>query len=143
MRRIERSLLASVLATTLGLSAPMALAADEGESATPSATHEPDNTGVNERDRDGATKTPMDQSNAPADVSATRHIRQSIADDDSLGVNARNVKIITNGGVVTLRGPVETASEREAIERIARGTQGVTQVHNEIEVESSAPEEER
>lgn len=137
MRRIARSSLASFAVLTIGFVAPAAFAA-EGDAPTATA---PDNTGVNVRDRDNATKTPMDQSNDPADVAATRKIRQGIADDDSLGMNARNVKVITTAGVVTLRGPVETANERTAIETIARSTPGVKQIHNEIEVEASAPKE--
>ena len=138
MRRIARSSLASLAVLTIGFVAPMAIAGEDD--AQPTAT-EPDNTGVNVRDRDGATKTPLDQSNDPADVETTRKIRQGITDDDSLGMNARNVKVITTAGVVTLRGPVATANERTAIETIARSTPGVKQIHNEIEVDASARKE--
>jgi osmotically-inducible protein OsmY len=140
MRLID-VLTSTVIATAgLGLAVSTSLAANDEETRPPSATA-PDDTGVNVRDRDGATKTPMDQSNDPADVEVTRQIRQGITDADSLGMNARNVKVITSNGVVTLRGPVTSAAERSTIETIARNTAGVKRVENQIEVESSAKRE--
>ncbi len=49
-----------------------------------------------------------DQSNDPADIKMTADIRKMVVDDDSLSMAAKNVKIITIAGVVTLRGPVNT-----------------------------------
>jgi osmotically-inducible protein OsmY len=54
--------------------------------------------------------------------------------DDSLSFTAKNVKIITVSGKVTLRGPVKTTQERAAIEAAARRIAGATQVDNQIEV---------
>jgi osmotically-inducible protein OsmY len=54
--------------------------------------------------------------------------------DDALSFNAKNVKIITVGGKVTLRGPVASAAESTAIEKSARAVAGVVQVDNQIEV---------
>ncbi|HET9956632.1 MAG TPA: BON domain-containing protein [Polyangiaceae bacterium] len=54
--------------------------------------------------------------------------------DNSLSVLAKNVKIITAGGKVTLRGPVKTQDERSAIQAAAQKVAGVTQVDNQLEV---------
>ncbi len=74
-----------------------------------------DDTGRNVRDRDDQTLTPTDQSNEPADVELTRDIRKALVADDSLSTTAKNIKIITVQGKVTLRGPVATVQEKAAI----------------------------
>jgi osmotically-inducible protein OsmY len=77
--------------------------------ATGRAT-DPENTGVNTRDRDETQVTAFDQGNSEADRKISASIRKALVDDDSLSTNAHNVKIITIGGVVTLRGPVDSAA---------------------------------
>ena len=94
-----------------------------------------DNTGRNVRDRDtSGTKTPMDQANDSADVKLTQQIRRAITEDDSLSTNAHNVKIITADGVVTLRGPVDSAEERDKVASVAKKTAGVKRVENQLEI---------
>ena len=83
-----------------------------------------DNTRVNRRDRGGATLTPMDQGPSDADRKITRDIRQAVMNDSTLSFTAKNVKIITVDGKVTLRGPVKTEAERSAIEAAARKVVG-------------------
>ena len=95
--------------------------------------HEADDTGRNARDREGNTVTPLDQSNEEADVEITRQIRQAIRDDDSMSQKALNAKIITQDGVVTLRGPVDSQAEKAAIEQKANSVVGVARVQNELE----------
>lgn len=95
---------------------------------------EPDNSGKNERDRKDATLTPGDQSNSPADLKTTQSIRRAVMDDKSLTMTAKNVKIITIGGKVTLRGPVQTAAEKDAICNHAKTVAGKTAVTDELEV---------
>jgi len=95
-----------------------------------------DNTGKNVRDRDDKTLTPMDQGGSDADREVTAAIRRAIVDDDSLSTNAHNVKIITVGGVVTLRGPVKTPAEKATVATTAEKTKGVTRVDNQLEVET-------
>jgi len=96
---------------------------------------EPDNTARNERDTDGTTKTPLDQGENPADRQITQEIRQKITGDDSMSINARNVKIVTLQGKVTLRGPVNNEQEKEAIEKFAAEVAGgADNVTSEIEV---------
>jgi hypothetical protein len=100
----------------------------------PNANRDADDTGLNQRDRAPGAVTPMDQGNNDRDLEVTRQIRQGITSDDSLSTEAHNVKIITDGGVVVLRGPVETAQEKAAIVAIASRTPGVTRVDDQLEV---------
>ena len=95
-----------------------------------------DNTGKNERDRSGETMTSGDQSNSPEDVKITAAIRRAVVADDSLTMTATNVKIITANGVVTLRGPVNTAAEKTRIGQIAAKNAGGAKVENQLEVKN-------
>ena len=97
---------------------------------------EADNSGRNVRDRNDQTKTPGDQSENEADRTITQNIRQVITADDSLSTNAKNVKIITNDGTVTLRGPVKSEKEKAEIEAIAKQVAGVKRVDNQLEIAS-------
>lgn len=90
---------------------------------------------MNERDADDRTVTPMDQSNDSADIDQVAAIRKAVLDIEDLSVNGRNVKIITDGGKVVLRGPVESAAERDAIAQVAEKLAGAGNVTNELEVE--------
>jgi len=101
-----------------------------------SQTVAPDNSGRNVRDRDNQTKTPGDQSENEADRTITQNIRQALTADDSLSTNAKNIKIITNDGTVTLRGPVKSEKEKTDIEAKAKQVAGVKRVDNQLEVAS-------
>lgn len=94
----------------------------------------PDNTGRNVRDRDDATKTPGDQSENEADRTITQNVRKALTDDDSLSTDGKNVKVITNDGNVTLRGPVKTDKEKSEIENKAKQIAGVKRVDNQLEI---------
>lgn len=106
----------------------------DGISDADEANAQPDDTALNGRDRDPNALTPIDQSNASSDIEITQAIRKKVVGDDDLSFNAKNIKIITVSGKVTLRGPVETPEERAAIERSARDVPGVTRVENQLEV---------
>jgi hyperosmotically inducible periplasmic protein len=101
--------------------------------ATPSQTA-PDNTGRNVRDRGGDTVTPGDQSNNKADLNLTQQIRKAVMADKSLSTNAKNIKIITAHGVVTLRGPVNTPQEKATIEAKAQSIAGANNVDSQLEI---------
>jgi len=96
-----------------------------------------DNTGRNVRDRDNQTLTPGDQGTSPADVDLTKRIRQEITGSKGMSVSARNVKIITTNGRVTLRGPVKTAQEKQLIGDIASRIAQPSNVDNQLEVKLS------
>ena len=95
-----------------------------------------DNTGKNTRDRGDQSQTATDQSNDPADIKITADIRKMVVNDGSLSMMAKNVKIITTDGVVTLRGPVETQKEKAAIESHAKHA-GAKKITNELEIKKS------
>jgi osmotically-inducible protein OsmY len=95
-----------------------------------------DNTGKNERDRSGETLTPGDQSNTPEDLKITQAIRKAVVKDGSLTLTAKNIKIITAGGQVTLRGPVNSAEEKMKIEQLAKSAAGAAKVDNQLEVKA-------
>jgi hyperosmotically inducible periplasmic protein len=94
----------------------------------------PDNSAQNQRDRDHQTLTPMDQSNKPEDLTITSKIRQAVMKDDQLSTEAKNIKIITIDGAVTLRGPVKTEGERADIVARAAQIAGDANVHSELEI---------
>ena len=98
---------------------------DAGHEAAPdvAARGDADDTGRNTRDRDDDVRTPIDQSNDERELELTRQIRKQIMDGD-FSTDAENVKVITEEGVVTLRGPVESDAERVAIVEIARRSSG-------------------
>ena len=91
------------------------------------------NTGINIRDRDNTTKTALDQNENTADIKITSDIRKRVV-DTKLSTTAQNVKIITQDGKVTLRGPVKAAGEKQKIEEIAVTIAGVNNVDNQLEI---------
>ena len=91
-----------------------------------------DNTGANRRDRQAPTAQAAGLGTSDVDIMAA--IRRRVVDDGSLSTNAHNVKIVAQDGTVTLRGPVGSASERTAIERIAVDVVGAPNVVNQLEV---------
>ena len=95
---------------------------------------EPDNSRRNVRDRNEATKTAENQSENEADRTISQNIRNVLRTDDSLSTNAKNIKIITNQGMVTLRGPVKNEKEKNAIEAKAKRVTGVKSVDNQLEI---------
>jgi osmotically-inducible protein OsmY len=58
-----------------------------------------------------------------------------VVDNDELSTNAKNIKIITVDGVVTLRGPVKNDAEKTTVSSIAHKASGVKRVDNQLEVE--------
>ena len=106
-----------------------ALAADETKKDV-------DNTDKNERDRDHKTLTPGDQSGTPEDRKLTQSIRQAVMKDKSLSMTAKNVKVITAEGKVTLRGPVNTAEEKTKINDLAKAAAGTVPFDNPLEVKA-------
>ena len=106
------------------------------EKKKPETTADADNTARNERDRNPATQLPTDQAENEADRDISANVRKAVVADDSLSVNAQNIKIVTSNGNVTLRGPVKSEREKEAIEAKAKQVVGVHAVTNLLEVEA-------
>ena len=93
-----------------------------------------DNTVVNARDRSGETNTSGDQSNSPADLKTTQAIRRALMKDGELSMTAKNIKVITADGKVTLRGPVQNPQEKTKINQIARSAAGGAPIVDQLEV---------
>lgn len=107
----------------------LVLSACENNRTSPDA----DNTGRNVRDR-GQTVTSGNQSENEVDRTITQQIRQALMDDNSLSTNAKNIKIITINGIVTLRGPVNSDKEKMDIGRKAQEVANVKNVDNQLEI---------
>jgi hyperosmotically inducible protein len=96
----------------------------------------PDNTKINQRDRSKSEPTADQQKENRSDRELARQIRRAIVKDKSLSTYAHNIKIIAQDGMVTLKGPVNTQEEKQAIEAKAAEIAGQRKVTNEIEVGS-------
>jgi hyperosmotically inducible periplasmic protein len=75
----------------------------------------PDNTKVNKQDRNAGQPTADQQKMNKADRELSAQIRKSIIADKSLSTYAHNIKVISQDGVVTLKGPVHSDDEKKAI----------------------------
>ncbi len=96
-----------------------------------------DNTKVNQRDRSKDEPTADQQKENSNDRELTRQIRRMIVKDKSLSTDAHNVKIITQNGSVTLKGPVKSDEEKQSIEAKATQIAGPGKVNNELQVAPS------
>jgi len=101
--------------------------------STPSQERQ-DNTRINQRDRNPNEPTADQQKNNPSDRDITQQVRQAIIKDKSLSSYAHNVKVITQNGQVTLKGPVRSDEEKRAIEAKATEIVGDGKVTSELEV---------
>jgi hyperosmotically inducible periplasmic protein len=96
-----------------------------------SAAPQPDNSKMNDQNRNPTAD--QQKENRP-DREITRDIRRSLAQDTSLSTYAHNIKIITQNGMVTLRGPVRSEDEKNAIEAKAAEVAGKDKVTSQLEV---------
>ena len=107
---------------------------DSGQQNTEQNPAAPDNTKVNQRDRNANTPTADRQQNARPDRDVTKQIRDAIIADKALSTYAHNVKVITQNGQVTLRGPVRSEEEKRAIEGKAAEIAGDGNVVSDLTV---------
>jgi osmotically-inducible protein OsmY len=127
LQKLGRIVLAGVM-----LSGGAALAPAQDASTTKS-----DNTKTNKQDRDANTATADKQKNNKPDRELTRDIRRAITSDKTLSTYAHNVKVVTQNGTVTLRGPVRSEDEKRTIEQKAVEVAGASNVKNELTVVSA------
>jgi osmotically-inducible protein OsmY len=85
-------------------------------------------------ERAGKELSPLDQGQGEGDLAISKRLRQGLMQHEALSIDAKNVKIITQGGRVTLRGAVKNAKERVDIERLALKTAGNGNVDSQLEV---------
>jgi osmotically-inducible protein OsmY len=133
MQQDSSSPMSNTNATTYTRSDTNSMAA----SNTNMSGREADNTGINQRDRDTNNLTPGDQGNTRADIDLTQKIRKALVMDTTYSMTAKNIKIITVNGRVTLRGPVNSDSEKSGIEGLAKNIAGDANVDDQLEVKSN------
>jgi hyperosmotically inducible protein len=93
-----------------------------------------DNTKVNQRDQKANQPTADQQKERRSDRDITQQIRQAVVKDKSLSTYAHNVKIISQNGQVTLKGPVRTDEEKKAVEAKAAEVAGDNKVTSDLNV---------
>lgn len=126
------------VAMTLGLALALAGGAATAQNAPAGqATPVADNTKMNQRDKHDTQDTAQAQSNAKGDRETLAAVRRAVVQDKSLSTTAHNVKIMATGGVVTLRGPVESAEEKARVESLAKQVSGVTSVENHLDIKTN------
>jgi hyperosmotically inducible periplasmic protein len=123
---MRATLLALAVACALSLSPPAALAQDTAKPA--------DNTAKNKKDTSKNEPTADQAKNNAADRETMQKIRKSLMDDKSLSTYAHNVKIISQNGKVTLKGPVRSEEEKRTVEQKATEVAGSGNVINELTV---------
>jgi osmotically-inducible protein OsmY len=101
-----------------------------GTSGTTSSTGSTDSAGATGLP---APMTPTDQGDG-SDLKITAAVRRAVVAEKGLSAAAKNVKIITSGGRVTLRGTVKSDEEKSKLEAKAMATPGVTYVDNQLDV---------
>jgi osmotically-inducible protein OsmY len=94
----------------------------------------PDNSKVNARDRAKGAPTADQQKENANDRQLTQKIRQALMQDKTLSSYAHNVKVIAQGGQVTLKGPVRSEQEKKTVEAAATEVAGAGHVTNEISI---------
>jgi hyperosmotically inducible protein len=120
---------------SITLSLPILLATFAGVSYAQTANPQPDNTKVNQRDRDPNEPTADQQKMNASDQQLTTTIRKSIMADKSLSTYAHNVKVISQNGTVTLKGPVRSEDEHKSLlAKAASACGSADKVHDEMSV---------
>jgi osmotically-inducible protein OsmY len=100
------------------------------------AKTKPDNSAVNKRDQNPGEATADDQKMNATDRGITAKIRKSVMADKSLSTYAHNVKIISQDGTVTLKGPVRSDDEvKSIVAKAAEVTGSGDKVINQLSVQ--------
>jgi osmotically-inducible protein OsmY len=109
--------------------------ASKARAKAPAGSQTPaDNTKVNNRDRADNAVTADQQKENPTDRDLTQKIRRALMNDKGLSTYAHNVKIVSQAGQVTLKGPVRSNQEKQSIEAKAVEVAGAGHVVNELSV---------
>ena len=118
-----------------GNSTPETLADPNAKQGDHGAAQEQADKSKNEQERPGGTVGALDQGNSSSETKITADIRRQLVVSGTLSLSSKNVKVITTGSKVTLRGKVKSEKEKTEIEGIAKATNGVTEVDSQLEVE--------
>jgi hyperosmotically inducible periplasmic protein len=104
-----------------------------GQNQGSTSTAQSENVTQNVPGSSGAMSTAQDQGSSDADREATRRIRQAIEAKDGLSTDAKNIKIITQNGKVTLRGEVKDQQEDQTIKSIVQNM-GFASLDDQLQV---------
>ena len=121
--RVRRTFYSLVVAAVLAAPASPAMAQTR-----------PDNSKINQRDRAKGAVTADQQKDNASDRALTQKIRRALMQDKTLSSYAHNVKVIAQGGQVTLKGPVRTEDEKRTVETKAAEVAGAGHVINQMSV---------
>ena len=103
------------------------------------AAQTPDNTKANKGDADKTAITADKQKMNKSDTALTQSIRKAVMADKSLSTYAHNVKIITQNGMVTLKGPVRSEDEKKSVvAKAVDAAGGADKVTDEMSVAPSS-----
>jgi hypothetical protein len=130
------------ISSTLVVGLCLSLGGLWGQDSISAPAPKPDNTTVNQRDRSAAEPTAEQQKETPPDRELARQIRRALVADTSLSTYAHNVKVIAQGGVVTLKGPVRSDREKQVVEAKAvevAGSPDRVKSELDVSVESGKP----
>ena len=117
LNRTAAVLAAGIAAATLGLS------------------QAPDNTKMNQGDGSKSAVTADQQKMNASDRQLTQKIRKSVMAEKSLSTYAHNVKIISQNGKVTLKGPVRSEEEKTLVaSKAADAAGGAANVDNQLTI---------
>jgi hyperosmotically inducible periplasmic protein len=105
-----------------------------GAQSNEPSSPQPDNTKMNQGDHDPNAVTADQQGMNKSDRDITQQVRKAIIADKSLSTYAHNVKVITQNGLVTLKGPVRSADEKQSIAAKAAEVVGGDKVTNQLEI---------
>jgi osmotically-inducible protein OsmY len=130
--KFNRSIKTILLTGTL-LGGAFLIAQDQN---TTGSTAPADNTKMNQRDRDASQPTADQQKENRSDRDITQQVRRAIEKDKSLSTYGHNVKVITQNGQVTLKGPVRSEEEKRAVEAKAAEVAGQNNVSSQLDVKS-------
>jgi osmotically-inducible protein OsmY len=133
MKYVLKARLPLMLITAAMFVAP-ALAAPLTPRANSQDQTAPDNSKANQNDAGKNATTADQQGMNTSDRDTTKQIRSAIIKDKALSTYAHNVKIVTQNGKVTLKGPVRSADEKSAIEEKAVAVAGADNVVNRLTV---------
>jgi hypothetical protein len=87
-------------------------------------------------DKDKMGMLEAEQGTSPEEMKRSASIRREISEDKSLSADARNVKVITSGSKVTLKGVVDNAQEKAKLDILARKAPGVTEVDDQLTIKT-------
>jgi hyperosmotically inducible periplasmic protein len=128
-----RKNLASKLAM---MGATLIFSASLGAARVPQSGQQPapDNTKTNQGDASPGAVTADQQKMNTADRETSKQIRSAIVKDKTLSTYSHNIKIITQNGKVTLKGPVRSDDEKSNIEAKAAAVAGADNVTSQLTV---------